>query len=337
MGDFYNTIAWGSSVILGALEHYRFYGDVRIIEENYEAGIKYLEFLKTMVNADGFICCGLGDWGNPEGILAKENVETAFLYADAKTLAGFAAILGRPEEEKKLLAYAEKVRKNYNEKLFVYDPVRQGYGYRLWSEGETAREGEPDQKGFPMTQATLALPLYWGMVPEGCEEQTAVTFRRMLEEDGCLKTGEVSQPYVIRTASKHGMNDLISAFITREEHPSYYAFVRDGMTTLGEYWEKNPRSWCHDMLGHIAEWFYSGIAGITSLVPGFQKVLVRPYLPRDIGSFSCSYESASGKISVEARREGKTILLKVSAEEGIVVETDPSLLRENGAEVIMKK
>ena len=32
------------------------------------------------------------------------------------------------------------------------------------------------------------------------------------------------------------MSDLICRYILRDEHPSYYAFVLDGETTLGEYW-----------------------------------------------------------------------------------------------------
>lgn len=34
---------------------------------------------------------------------------------------------------------------------------------------------------------------------------------------------------------------------------------------LGEYWETNPRSHCPDMMGHIIEWYYNGIAGIRLL------------------------------------------------------------------------
>ena len=75
-------------------------------------------------------------------------------------------------------------------------------------------------------------------------------------------SGEIGLPYIIQAARKYGMNGLISRFIVRPQHPSYYAFVLDGETTLGEYWETNPRSHCHDTMGHIIEWYYNGIAGI---------------------------------------------------------------------------
>ena len=66
MGSFYDTIAWGSASILAAWWHYWFYGDEGILRDNYEMGLRYLEYLKTRVTPEGFINHGLGDWGNPE-------------------------------------------------------------------------------------------------------------------------------------------------------------------------------------------------------------------------------------------------------------------------------
>lgn len=98
-------------------------------------------------------------------------------------------------------------------------------------------------------------------------------------------------------------SDLIAAFIMRPEHPSYYAFVKDGMTTLGEYWETNPRSHCHDMMGHIIEWYYNGVAGIELVEPGFRKVKIHPYMPEGMNEFSCWHDTPYGRIEVKGRRE----------------------------------
>jgi hypothetical protein len=122
------------------------------------------------------------------------------------------------------------------------------------------------------------------------------------------------------------MNDLIAEFITREEHPSYYAFVIDGLTTLGEYWEPNPRSHCHDMMGHIVEWFYNGIAGICPLKPGFREVLVKPWLPASVNHLECAYRSAAGEIRVKMDRRGEGIDLIVNSADGVRVRIDRSLL-----------
>ena len=113
------------------------------------------------------------------------------------------------------------------------------------------------------------------------------------------------------------MNDLICQFITKTTHPSYYAFVLDGETTLGEYWEQNPRSHCHDMMGHIIEWFYNGLAGIRPLEPGFGKIEIAPYLPESMNEFTCSYNSVKGKITVHVTRENGEVKVEADVPETI--------------------
>ncbi len=315
MGSFYDIIPWGSSIILATRWHYIFYGDKTIIEENYEAGKKYLTHLKNKMTGDGFINHGLGDWGNPENVLARENVETAFLFADAKTLAEFAAILGKKEEAEELLAFAESVKNNYNEKLLTRTSEGK-YVYRCYENAES----------IVTSQACEALPLYWGMVPEDKKEDIVDAFRASLAEKKAFTSGEVGLPYIIQVASQYGMNDLISDYITKPEHPSYYAFVLDGLNTLGEYWENNPRSYCHDMMGHIIEWYYNGIAGIKPLEPGFKKVLIKPYLPKSMNHMKCSFRSASGLISVEMNRKAGKVELNVEVDSDISYMIDEEYL-----------
>lgn len=232
MGSFFDIIPWGSSGILGVKWHYLFYGDKQVIADNYEMGKKYLEHLKTKQNAEGFLNYGLGDWGNPDNQLARENVETAFLYADAITLAEFAEILGEKEDEVQLRQFAEEIKENYNQRLLVQDEKGK-WCYRSFEHTEK----------LVITQACEALPLYWGMVPEDKVSDVAEAFRQTFLEKRAFASGEVGLPYIIQTASRYGMNDLICSFIMKPEHPSYYAFVKEGLTTLGEYWEeKSPQS-----------------------------------------------------------------------------------------------
>ena len=313
MGSFYDIIPWGSTCILGTYWHYQFYGDLQIVRDNYDTGLKYLEHLKTKVNADGFLNHGLGDWGNPENRLARENIETAFLYADAVTLEKFARLLHRAEDAEKLRAFARSVRENYNKKLLSFDEKLGAWCYHVWGDGDA------------ITQSAEALPLYWGLVPAEHERDVVKAFRAALEEKQCFMAGEVGLPYVIQTARKYGMNDLICRFITRQTHPSYYAFILDGETTLGEYWETNPRSHCHDMMGHIIEWYYNGIAGVQPLAPGFKRVRIDPYLPESMNAFQCSYETPLGTIRVEAEKRDGKACFTAWVPKAIEVETAPDV------------
>lgn len=317
VGSFYDIIPWGSTCILGTRWHYIFYGDRKIIEENYEVGKKYLYYLKGKMTEEGFINHGLGDWGNPDNELARENVETAFLYADADTMAWFAQILGKNEDMKEFRNFANQIKMSYNQRLLTQDENGR-WCYRCYEHKEE----------LVVTQACEALPLYWGIVPKDKEKDVVSVFRDTLLEKQSFASGEVGLPYIIQTARKYGMNDLIAQFITRESHPSYYAFVLEGLTTLGEYWEENPRSHCHDMMGHIVEWYYNGIAGIQPLEPGFKKVLIKPYLPESMNHMECKYESVNGPIYVSMQRQDDRIKLDVQVSEDISVEIDRANLRE---------
>jgi hypothetical protein len=215
--------------------------------------------------------------------------------------------LGREKEETALRDYAQKVRENYNEKLLVQDE-KGGWCYRSW---------EKREEGIVTTQACEALPLYWGMVPEDKLADVVECFRRTLTDKGAFVAGEVGLPYIIQSARKYGMNDLIASFITREQHPSYYAFVLDGMTTLGEYWETNPRSHCHDMMGHIIEWYFNGIAGIEISEPGFRKVRIHPWMPESMNRFVCRYETPLGTVVVSGRRVEGEPLFQISVPDGM--------------------
>ncbi|MDL2302325.1 glycoside hydrolase family 78 protein [Lachnospiraceae bacterium OttesenSCG-928-D06] len=326
MGSFYDIIPWGSTSILGVYWHYQFYGDKKVIEDNYECGLGYLNYLKGKVNEEGFINHGLGDWGNPRNEYVRENIETAFLYADAKVLSIFAKILGREDEKKDLEEYAEMVRDHYNNKLLIQNDQGE-WCYKAWD--------HPNE--LFLTQSSQALPLYWGMVPEDKKGDVVKTFRKTLEKEKAFIAGEIGLPYVIQVAREQGMDAMICDFILREEHPSYYAFVLDGETTLGEYWEKNPRSHCHDMMGHIVEWYYNGIAGIIPKEPGFGKVTIQPYLPESMKHFVCKYNSVKGLISVEVKEEDDCIMLTVDLPEEVQGEIDTSKLRRGEKEIVWKK
>ena len=317
MGSFYDIIPWGSALILGVKWHYLFYGDLFVVEENYEAAKKYLSYLETKINDDGFINHGLGDWGNPDNELARENIETAFLYADMIAVNEFAKLLGNQADACDYQKKANEIKEHYND-LLLKKGKNDEYYYRSF---------EHKDKDVT-TLATLALPLYFKMVPNEAVEGVKKCFSRVLLEKKALASGEIGLPYIIQTARECGMNDVIADYILKEEHPSYYAFVKEGLTTLGEYWEENPRSHCHDMMGHIMEWFYNGIAGIRPIEPGFKKVLVEPYLPKNLDSFECKYESVNGSIFVNMKRVGDKVELKVSADEAIELEVSKKELEQ---------
>ncbi len=79
-----------------------------------------------------------------------------------------------------------------------------------------------------------------------------------------------------------------------------------------------PCRFCYSGSADVAEWYYNGIAGIQALEPGFKKVRIRPWLPPSINEMTCTFASASGRISVSMQRNGMEIRLDAKADRDIV-------------------
>lgn len=307
MGNFWDLIAWSSFPILAAKWYYEYYGTTCMIEKYYDADCRYMSYLEKKINADGFIAHGLGDWGNPQmGAQATANVETAYYYKDLIIMAEFAEILGREADKSRFSSQAEKLRKNYNDKLLVKN--ENGiWCYKAWDHKEE----------IFCTQACQALPLEFGMVPDDRKRDVLEILKHLVDEYGFV-SGEIGFPSILRVLEGNNCQELIWQKAMSENGFSYYHFVQTGETTLGEYWEDNPRSHNHDMMGSLLELYYSSIAGIKALTPGFSKIAVKPCLPEDIHAVKCRYESVHGEIAIDIEPDNVRLVIP----SGITAEID---------------
>ena len=319
IGDAWDVPTWGSTIIIGVAWHYVFYGKKQVIADNYEATKRYVAYLKTKLTDDGFLNHGLGDWGNPDfGSLAKSNIETAIYYHDLALLSRFATILEHETDAAFFRQEAHAVLANYNQQLLVKNDVTGLWGYKAapdpklmmrLSAGINRLTGKTKYTGgLNMIQACQALPLYFGMVPPDKIADVQKSLELVLDERGFV-CGEVSLPYVLQTLKAMGDSQRIFEFVTRDEHPSYYRFVVQGETTLPEFWTDTARSRNHDMLGHIVEWFYNGMAGIASQNDAFKEISICPSLPNGVDRLQCGYQSVRGYIEVTVDRDdtGSTV------------------------------
>ena len=307
MGNFWDLIAWSSFPILAAKWYYEYYGTTCMIEQYYDADCRYMAYLEKKLNADGFIAHGLGDWGNPQmGAQATANVETAYYYKDLITMAEFAGILGKDADREKFEILAAEVCKNYNEKLMVQKEDGT-WCYRVWNHKDE----------IFCTQACQALPYEFGMVPDNRKKDVLLALVQMVETSGFV-SGEIGFPSILRVLEENGYQDLIWQKAMLEDGFSYYHFVQTGETALGEYWEDNPRSHNHDMMGSLLELYYSSLAGIKPLEPGFQKVSIKPHLTDTITQLTCTYSSIQGEIQVDIHDD--KVVLEIP--EGMTAQVD---------------
>jgi hypothetical protein len=159
------------------------------------------------------------------------------------------------------------------------------------------------------------------MVPEERRQEVEKMFIEMVKQEG-LHCGEIGLRFVIQMLDRLGQQELLGKIIIRKEHPSYLRFVEMGETSLPEYWRDDARSRNHDMLGHIMEWFYSGMAGIRSVEEAFLKIGISPWMPEDMRELRCRYDSVRGTIAVELRRTQEGLSAKITIPQGSTATVD---------------
>jgi len=137
--------------------------------------------------------------------------------------------------------------------------------------------------------------------------------------------------------------------------------IEQGATTIweswGRYWPDNPRERHESMIMFcsIEKFFYQDLAGIQgpafhatrSWPPGFRRIVIRPFFPRDMESAGASIETVRGMVSSSWKRAGDSIALEVEIPVGseaavivprlglqdVVVEEGGSLVWQNGSYV----
>ena len=156
------------------------------------------------------------------------------------------------------------------------------------------------------------LPLWFGMVPKDLEEQVfaSIVDKTENECDGHVSTGVVGIQQLRRCLTEFGRGDLALRIASNDTYPSWGYMVRNGATTIWELWNGNTadpamNSGNHVMLlGDLILWEYEYLGGIRTLTPGYNTILLKPYPIEGLDHVNCAYNSVSGHIESNWRRNG---------------------------------
>ncbi|MFD2287676.1 Bacterial alpha-L-rhamnosidase [Pedobacter petrophilus] len=299
-GDmFRDSPEWGSSCILVPWDLYKYYGDLQALTDYYPVMQRYIKYLESKANQH-ILSQGLGDWYDlgpkppgvsqltPMGITA-----TAIYHYDLKILEKIAALLGKKED---VLAYsklAAKVRKAFNARFFNAETKQYGSG----------------------SQAANAVAVYMELVDEKDKQAVVENLVKDIQShNNGLTAGDIGYRYVLRVLEDAGRSDVIFDMNSRSDVPGYGMQIAKGATALTESWAALPTvSNNHFMLGHLMEWFYSGVGGIRQdeNSVAFNKIRIEPHVVGDLTSADVSYDSPYGKISSKWQKMDKSFLLEV--------------------------
>jgi alpha-L-rhamnosidase len=105
----------------------------------------------------------------------------------------------------------------------------------------------------------------------------------------------------MRLLADEGRNDLAWKLAMSDKLRTWrYWIVNHGATNALEAWdtaESKHGTWNHPALvGGIAAWLYRELAGIKPLTPGYETVLIKPFVPEGVESASGSVHSPFGLV-----------------------------------------
>ena len=314
---------WGDAITVIPWTVYRFYGDTRIIEENYEGMKKWVECMRRAAQ-DGLLYEreGYGDWVAPEPSPRKP-IGAAYYYYSTRLLAEMAGVIGRTDDARHYAELARQIAEAFNEAYL------------------------DEQDNYPgATQTANLLPMQLGIVPP--EHQAGVVqniVRNIAARDGHLSTGFLGTPCLLEVLSSHKAHDTAWRLAIQETHPSWGYMLANGATTIWERWNGNRieevgadmNSFNHFAFGAIGEWFYQSLAGLNPDPgrPGFKHIIVRPRPAPGLTSASAAYQSMHGTLTCTWALAGDTFELALSIPANTsatlyLPASDPDLVLEGG-------
>ncbi len=293
VGIQYCGVGWAMVHPLLLNKLYQYYGNRRLIVEQYEVSRRWLDLVAAQ-NPELIVGKGLSDH---EGLAPCPSgpMVTPLFAESARLVARLAGILGRSGDQRKYTRLADSIRQAYVDKYL------------------DARTGRFE----PGTQAGQAFGLYLGMAPAETRS-AAIDFllADIGKRDGHLSTGILGTKFMLDVLSREGHVGTAYSMVTKNEFPGWGFMLENGATTLWEHWALSDNTFSHNhpMFGSVSEWFYKWLGGIQPhrSVVGFDRIVIRPQIIDALDWVDASYRSARGLIACSWKRTGKTIVMDVT-------------------------
>ncbi len=291
VGIQYCGVGWAMAHPHLQVQLYRYYGDRRIIEEQYPTSKRWLELVRGQ-NTDHIVRRGLHDH---EALEKEESppMITPLYCESARMLSRLARILGKEEEADEYDQLAENIRKAYVEKFLAP-------GTGVVASG---------------IQSVQAFALFLNMLP--AEERPAALAhlaRDIIDKhNGHLTTGIFGTRYMLDVLSREGHAEVVNDMVNLRDFPGWGHMLEQGATTLWEHWKFSDNTFSHNhpMFGSVSQWFYNWLGGIEPDVDavGFDKFTFQPQFLEGLDWVRCTYRCIRGPITCDWKRQGDRVAM----------------------------
>ncbi len=329
-GSTHSAAAWADAAVINPWTMYLMYGDIRILEQQYESMKNWVEFM--LAHSENLIWrykLQFGDWvaldakeGSYFGATPVDLVCTAYFAHSTRLFSLAAKALGRTDDFQKYQALQQQIEQRFQDEFFT-----------------------PSGRLAARTQTAHILALYFNLVPEAFRERTVNTLVELLHEHGGhLVTGFVGTPYFCHALSQNGREKEAWNLLLKDDFPSWLYQVKAGATTIWEHWDgikpdgsmwsAEMNSFNHYAYGAVGEWLYRCVAGIEvdENEPGFKHVFIAPVIGGDVSWVEAAYHSVYGEISVNWKvcdsEQGKIVTLNIQVPHNTHATIKLSALRE---------
>lgn len=284
-----HTAGWSEAGVVLPWMLYERYGDTRVIDENWEAMCRWMQFVRAD-NPDWLWRhkrgLDLGDWLSVDAVQPADETTprilaaTAFWAYAAELMVQMAAATGRAAE---------------------YHHFREEH--RAIVEAFRTAFVAPDGVVGNGSQTSYVLASKFGLVPAPLRTQAAAHLAAGIAGRGMkLSTGFLGTPYLLDVLCDHGQSETAIALLLQTDYPSWGYMIQQGATTIWERWNGDVgdiamNSYSHYALGAVVGFIYRRLAGIAPAAPGFRRIMINPLFDPRIGTVEAEYHSVLGRIA----------------------------------------
>jgi alpha-L-rhamnosidase len=329
--DMCGSAGWGDAATIVPYELWWSYGDIGVLDRQFESMRAWVEFALRRASADrhpsraaarpqpapherylwdtGFhwgewLEPGGWDGMSPEAFMRGEldfaDVTTAYLFRSLATLSEVAGLLGRSGDADHYRTLADATRAAWQAEFVA-----------------------PDGTVTPATQANLARALTFGLVDDQHREKVAADLVRLIRAAGThLGTGFLATPFLLPVLADHGYADVAYELLLQTSPPSWLHMIDSGATTVWENWEAfdadGHGSLNHYSKGAVVSFLHEYAAGLRRVpgVPAYRSFEVRPSPGGGLTFAEAYLDTPHGPIGSSWRIEDGVFALQVQVAAG---------------------
>lgn len=317
--DAVNTAGWSDAAVIVPWRLYEFYGDKRILEDNYEMMLRYMQSIEHRLSLlpDHYEDLSekekaiqpylwntdfqFGDWlmpsaGQDSAKYTGNEVATLLVVLTTDLMRKICHVLGKEDVATHYQALNEKVKAAYLQAYMTED-------------GKMTSD----------YQGVYVLALATKTVPEALVPSALARLKELIYANhGCLDTGFLSVAYLLPVLHELGETQLANQLLFQDQSPSWLYEVKMGATTMWEAWNcyaedgtPSADSMNHFAFGCVGEYLFRTILGIDKLAAGFKHVRIAPDFHSGFSYVQGAFYTIWGPVEVDWQILGNEKCLKV--------------------------